>query len=78
MTTSYRITTDAIGQKIEVNKIEYKVSLARTGGQGAANTVLGGLPLEFTDPSEGDLITVSADSKWVNVARSNVTDGGNF
>jgi hypothetical protein len=65
--------------KLEVKKIEYAISLARTGGQGAASTTtsIGGLDIETSNLSDGDLLTVSSH-KWVNVKQTNITDGGNF
>jgi hypothetical protein len=76
--TTYKVIADRNTTKLEVNKVEYSVSLSRTGGQGADNKTIGGVEVEpFVDLSEGDLLTVS-NSKWINVKRTNVTDGGNF
>lgn len=38
---------------------------------------LGGYETEIVAPQSGDLITFSA-SKWVNIRRVDVSDGGNF
>jgi hypothetical protein len=76
---SFRVDTQKIEQKLEVKKISYDVTLSRVGPQGANGvaTTLGGLPVELGAISEGDLLTVS-NSRWINVTRTNVTDGGNF
>jgi hypothetical protein len=74
---TYRVIAERDTTKLEVRKVEYSVSLSRTGGQGASNTNFGGLEFEFAEIGEGDLITV-VDNKWTNVKRMTVTDGGNF
>jgi hypothetical protein len=74
---TYKVTAESNTTKIEVKKVEYSISLARTGGQGAANTSFGGLEVSVTNPEEGDLLTVS-DSRLINVRRATITDGGNF
>jgi hypothetical protein len=75
--TTYSINATSTSNKLEVKKVEYAISLARTGGQGADNKTLGGLTVELSEAQSGDLITIQ-DNKWVNVRRDNVTDGGNF
>lgn len=75
---TYKVIAERDTTKLEVKKVEYSISLARTGGQGADNRTLGGLEVQsITDGQEGDLLTI-ADNKWVNVRRATVTDGGNF
>jgi hypothetical protein len=74
---TYKVIAERETTRLEVRKVEYNISLARTGGQGAANTNLGGLEFKFEDVQEGDLLTV-AESKLVNVRRTTITDGGNF
>jgi hypothetical protein len=74
---TYKVIAQRDTTKLEVRKVEYNISLARTGGQGAANTNFGGLTTNIENPEEGDLLTVS-NNQWVNVRRATVTDGGNF
>jgi hypothetical protein len=75
---TYKVIAERDTTKLEVKKVEYSISLARTGGQGADNKTLGGLEvIPITEPQEGDLLTV-ASNKWINVRRTTVTDGGNF
>lgn len=38
---------------------------------------IGGYETEIVDPEAGDLITFSA-TKWINIRRAEVSDGGNF
>jgi hypothetical protein len=77
--TTYKITSESNSLKLDVKKVEYSVSLSRTGGQGApGNTnAIGDIPVVLSSVGEGDLLTVN-NQKWVNVKRTNVTDGGNF
>jgi hypothetical protein len=76
--TTYKVIAERETTRLEVKKVEYNISLARTGGQGADNKTLGGLEvIPITDSQEGDLLTVSSN-KWINIRRANVTDGGNF
>jgi hypothetical protein len=76
--TTFKISAEANSTKLEVKKVQYKVSIARTGGQGADNSSLGGLQVApITDPQEGDLLGLS-NNTWVNIRRSSITDGGNF
>jgi hypothetical protein len=75
--STYRVITEKETTKLEVKKVEYSISLARTGGQGAANNTLGGVEFDINSIQEGDLITI-VNNKWVNVRRMTVTDGGNF
>jgi hypothetical protein len=77
--SNYKVTADATNIKLDVKKVEYAISLARTGGQGASGpaTSIGGLAIDTSDIGEGDLLTVSSQ-KWINVKRTNITDGGNF
>lgn len=75
--STYRVVSEQDKYKVEVSKVEYKVSLARTGGQGAANTTFGGLDVVLDSPQEGDVLTVSSNT-ITNTARTNLTDGGNF
>jgi len=73
-----KLDVKPITQKLEVNKVEYSISLARTGGQGATGgMVIGGLPIITDEIGEGDLLTVNSQ-RWINVKRTNITDGGNF
>lgn len=85
--TTYKVSTNSdnirldvqkVEQKLSIEKLEYSVTLARTGGQGAAGGYeIGGLPVVTQDIETGDLLTV-ANAQWVNVKRTNITDGGNF
>lgn len=75
--TTYRVVSEDNSYKVAVNKVEYKVSLSRTGGQGANSNTLGDLPVLLSDVQEGDIITISSNT-WVNARRTNLTDGGNF
>jgi hypothetical protein len=73
-----KLDVKPVEQKLNVTKVEYAVSLARTGGQGSpGGTTIGGLPIAIEDISEGDLLTVNSQ-RWINVKRTNITDGGNF
>lgn len=75
---TFNITAAGTTAKLEVKKVQYKVSIARTGGQGADNSTLGGLQVApITDPREGDLLSLTGNT-WVNVRRATITDGGNF
>lgn len=75
---TFNITAEGTAAKLEVKKVQYKVSIARTGGQGADNSSLGGLQVApITDPQEGDLLSLAGNA-WVNVRRATITDGGNF
>jgi len=75
---TYQVIAERDTTRLEVKKVEYSISLARTGGQGADNKSLGGLEVvPITDAQEGDLLTI-ASNKWTNIRRTNVTDGGNF
>jgi hypothetical protein len=77
--TTYKITSERETIKLDVKKVEYSVSLSRTGGQGAQgpDNGIGGFPVELNELTEGDLLTV-ASQKWTNTKRTNITDGGNF
>lgn len=72
-----KIDVKTVKHEVNLDKVEYKVSLSRTGGQGAANNTLGGIPVEVLDAENGDLLTIDSN-KWVNVRRTTITDGGNF
>lgn len=75
---TFNISASGTAAKLEVKKVQYKVSIARTGGQGADNSSLGGLQVApITDPQDGDLLSLSGET-WVNVRRVTITDGGNF
>ena len=39
---------------------------------------IGGYESEILDPEVGDIITFSSDNKWINIRRTDVSDGGNF
>jgi hypothetical protein len=77
--TTYKVISQADTNRVEVKKVEYKVSLSRTGGQGASNngTILGGLAVLLNNVEEGDVLTIEGN-QWVNTRRTNLTDGGNF
>lgn len=76
--TTFNVTATGTAATLAVNKVEYKVSIAKIGGQGADNSTLGGLQVApVTDPEDGDLLSLSGDT-WVNVKRVTITDGGNF
>lgn len=54
------------------------VSIITQGIQGPPGVSgIGGYEAEIVDPEAGDLITFSA-TKWINIKRVEVSDGGNF
>jgi hypothetical protein len=77
--TTFKLTSERDSIKLDVKKVEYSVSLSRTGGQGALgpDNIIGGIPVSLNGLAEGDLLIV-AGQKWTNTKQTNITDGGNF
>jgi hypothetical protein len=48
------------------------------GPPGPAMSTIGGLGIELTNPTPGDLLALGNANKWTNVPKIEITDGGNF
>jgi hypothetical protein len=48
------------------------------GPPGPAITTIGGLTVAAQNAAPGDLLMVGTNNSWVNVPKTEITDGGNF
>lgn len=78
------LTVDTVNQDTLVqDQRPAEVTVVTEGIQGppgvSGNNKIGDYLAEIESPQHGDLISfVSAESKWKNVRRAEITDGGNF
>ena len=58
---------------------EQPAEIISEGVQGPPGpTTIGGLAIQITNPTPGDLLALGNANKWTNVPKTEITDGGNF
>lgn len=58
---------------------EQPAEIISEGVQGPPGpATIGGLAIQITNPTPGDLLALGNANKWTNVPKTEITDGGNF